>query len=135
MIRRTLVVLGVLCIALVASACFGGGSDDSSDFVLDSPIIDPAVIEKIEEAGEARVLVALRALDDPLAPLEIAKAHTAEVQNRVLAILEPGHFELQRQFAISPAFSGIATAAAIDELSKHPDVVAIELLVDGGELH
>ena len=136
-VKRNLAATVLFGLVLVlAVACPGGESEESNLPVLNSPVIDPAIITELETASEVRVFVALRGLDVPIEeqPLDVVREHTAQVQARVLAILEPGDFDILHQFTISPALSGTATAAGVEKLSTHPDVVGIDLL-GGGELH
>ena len=111
-----------------AAACPGADANGREPSDSDSDLVDSAVWEALEEASEVHVFVALRGLDAPIEeqPLDVVRSHTAEVQARALAILEPGDFEIYHQYAVSPALSGMATAAGVEKLSTHPDVTGIE---------
>lgn len=131
--RTTIPVMFVFLISagLLLSACPWGESKSQNSRV----IIDPDVVERIKEEGEALVYITLRKSDTPLLEqtTEERMAHAAMVQESVLSFLTEDDFRLTHQFPVTAGLGGYITMSGVNKLAGHPDVLRIELSV-GAEL-
>ena len=126
----------VLAILVVLAALVGGFLTGAATAVAGqepTAVIDPAVLEALETAGEVEVIIQLVAPavppPDQLTPetLEAYRQQVAAVQDRVLAKLSAADFTLTRQYSVVPALAGRITASGVEQLRGHPDVKTVSL--------
>ncbi|RMD82915.1 MAG: hypothetical protein D6815_07950, partial [Candidatus Dadabacteria bacterium] len=87
--------------------------------------LSPGVRRAVERAGEAEVVVALRSV--AARGLRARTSAIAEERDRVLRSLPGGAFRPTQTWEAVPGMRGIVTAAGLDALAGHPDVVAVSL--------
>ncbi len=133
MIKRSLpfaIVAALIAAGVVLSLSVGaGGRNGPSAPAVDFSAVDPDVIERLHEEGEALVYIALRESDIPLLEQtrEDAMAHTAKVQESVLSILTQDDFLVTHQFPVTPGLGGYITMSGLEKLAGHPDVRGVGL--------
>ncbi len=130
------ILLGLLLV--LAAACPGGGGDSGEARVptFDLAVVDPDLIEELEQEGEALVYIALQKSEIPLLEqtLDEAMTHTALVQESVLSVLQEDDFTVTHQFPATPGLGGYITMSGVEKLVGHPDVRSI-VLVGGVKLN
>jgi cysteine-rich repeat protein len=89
------------------------------------------VVEAIDGAGTARVMVFLRSPVGPEAELAALQQAAQEVQDRVLASVEPADFATIHRYATVPALAGVLNANGLAALLASPDVDRIDLDLEG----
>ena len=98
--------------------------------------VGQAVLDALQAGDSVEVDVALRATDEigrGRAPnIDALRIEVALMRDGVLEGLSPSDFQIGRQFATIPAFTGTVTQAGLDKLAAHPDVVRIDLPAAGG---
>lgn len=123
------VVPFVLLTALFAVAC--SSTTPESDV-----LVDPAVLDVLEEASEVEVLVSLKPPDVPAEhrTMEIRSKDFAERWARVMDALGDGDFEVRIEYDQAAAVSGTLTRDGLVVLSEHSDVEGVSLSARGREV-
>ena len=112
------VVLSAILLLTIPSAAF-------------PQVVDPDVFETIDADGVAPVIVLLRSAVPPTGPLNELQAAVAEVQDRVLAEVPPGAFDVVHVYESLAALAGMLNAEGLGILLAHPDVERIGLSLPG----
>ncbi len=115
---------------LLLTGCPSGEGEVGASNVFVSPGLFPA----LEEKPMVKVLVSLREIDAPIEEWtrELAEENAFEMQERALAVLTPDDFTLTSRYRISSAIAGYISRSGVEKLTAHPDVVAIDLVGQGG---
>ncbi len=121
--KTYLIALPLLLLAVGVVACVRGVAGGTT------AIIDPALLEALEEVDEVRVLVSLRTLDTPVSEwdLDDLAEHerlSAVVRANVISILDEDDMRDIRESSAA-AIGGYITKSGVEKLRTHPDVVAI----------
>ena len=127
-------------VAVVAVAVLLGGQPPeigAQQPIGPDPKIGPEIAPALQSQSRVRVIAAL-ADPRPLnarsaAPLEPAarRAEVASVRSSVISSLSSSDFQETVQFQSVPAVAGLANAAGIQALARHPGVVKVDLDVGG----
>ncbi len=148
--RTYLIFLPLLLLAVGVAGCIRnveGDSDTVAEQGTSHVIVDPRVVEALEEDESIRVLISLRDIDEleavPIAEWtkelllgvdwDLRAQHAQEVQANVRSVLGPEDATRIVGFKISPALGATITASGLEKLRNHPYVRAIAPSL-GGEL-
>lgn len=127
-------------VAVVAVAVLLGGQPPeigAQQPIGPDPKIGPEIAPALQSQSRVRVVAALA---DPrslgarsAAPVEPAarRAEVASVRSSVISTLSSSDFQETVQFQSVPAVAGLANAAGIQALARHPGVVKVDLDVGG----
>ena len=89
--------------------------------------IAPEVVAAFQDTSMVRVIVSLRAGAAPSSNAAKARPAIAAAATRALAAVAPGDFQVDRQYEVTPAFAGRATATGAQALAAQPDVLSVAL--------
>ncbi len=97
--------------------------------------VSASLRRSLEAEGEVAVVIALGTgigLEASSGSLTALHSQVAQMQDRVLAAVETADFAVTHTYQAIPAIAGkISSAAALDKLAAHPDVLRVDLDVGG----
>jgi len=124
LIRLAAIGFAAVCAVGVAGT---GRAESSSN---QRAMLGPRLIEALQSVRSPRDKIAINVSlkrDDLAAPGRARRAAVRARQNRVLGSLTRGTLDLAYRFESLSGFSGRIPASAIEELRRHPEVVAVHL--------
>ncbi len=127
-----IVVVLILAGVAISFSVGGNGKDGQPS----AAVVDPAVLDALEQAPEVLVLVSLKPPDVPAEhrTIELRSQNFSERWARVLDALEQTDFAVRLEYVKAAAVSGTLTKDGLAVLRVHGDVEGVSLSARGREV-